>query len=208
MGSEFAVYFRLGLGHIADLAAYDHILFIAALTAGYVMSDWRRLLWLVTAFTIGHSITLALATLDLVHINSKLVETLIPCTIVATALFGIADRREHVEQRSRSGYRGRSAGRGRDYFFYSIALIFGLIHGLGFSTYLRSILGAEERIALPLFAFNVGLEVGQIFIVLVVLLLGAIAVNGLRLPRREWVVALSGAAAGIGLTMIVERLGS
>jgi hypothetical protein len=208
MGSEFAAYFRLGLGHIADLTAYDHILFIAALTAGYAFSDWRRLLWLVTAFTIGHSITLALATLNLVHVNSALVETLIPCTIVITALVGIARRREPVESPYRSGYRGKSAARGRDYFLYSIALLFGLIHGLGFSTYLRSILGAEERIGLPLFAFNVGLEVGQLFIVLVVLLIGAIVVHGLRLPRREWVVALSGAAAGIGLVMVVERLSS
>jgi len=208
MGSEFVAYFRLGLGHIADLAAYDHILFIAALTAGYAISDWRRLLWLVTAFTIGHSITLALAPLDLLHVNSKLIETLSPSTILATALFCIADRREGVEARSRYGYRGRSSGRGRDYVFYGIALIFGLIHGLGFSTYLRAILGAEQRITLPLFAFNVGLEVGQIFIVVVVLLLGAIAVHVFRLPRREWIVALSGAAAGIGLTMIIERLKS
>ncbi len=92
MHSEFLTYFRLGIGHIADLRGYDHILFIVALTAGYALRDWRRLLWLVTAFTIGHSVTLALATLGLVAVHGPSIELLIPVTIVATAGYSLLAR--------------------------------------------------------------------------------------------------------------------
>src|SRR5688572_15555588 len=100
MGSEFLTYFRLGVGHIADLRGYDHILFIVALTAGYAVRDWRRLLWLVTAFTLGHSFTLALATLDLVRVSGDLIEVLIAITIVATGVYGSMSRRTETNSAS------------------------------------------------------------------------------------------------------------
>lgn len=199
MNSEFLTYFRLGIGHIADLRGYDHILFIVALTAGYALRDWRRLLWLVTAFTIGHSITLALATLQLVRVHGPTIELLIPVTIVLTAGYSIGARwTRGTDPDANHPERHR--------LLYTLAGTFGLIHGLGFSSFLRAILGGEESILFPLFAFNVGLEVGQLAIVAVVLLVGALACEVAGLSRRRWVTALSLLIVLAGCRMIVERL--
>lgn len=195
MGSEFLTYFRLGVGHIADLRGYDHILFIVALTAGYSLRDWHKLLWLVTAFTLGHSLTLALATLDRVRVSSGLVEMLIAVTIVATGVYGLISRRRTAD----------AAPQHRQRILYAMAGGFGLIHGLGFSSFLRSVLGGEERIAWPLFAFNVGLEVGQIAIVLAILMMGTLVCDVAGVPRRYWAMGLSVAAVVAGFQMIIER---
>lgn len=200
MLQEFLTFAQLGLRHIADLAAYDHILFVAALTAAYPPAEWRRLAVLVTAFTVGHSLTLALATLDVVRVHAALVEFLIPVTIVVTSVLAIASERRAPPSGEVS--RGTHAGR------YALAALFGLVHGLGFSSYLRAILGGEESIVGPLLAFNLGLEAGQLAIVAAVLLLGVAAERTLRLSRRDWVMVLSGATAGIALTMLFERLPS
>ena len=200
MGSEILTYLRLGMHHIADLRGYDHILFVAALTVAYRPSDWRRLLWLVTAFTVGHSITLALATLNLVRVNSRLVEIGIAATIVIASLMAIT-----VAARSDPGALTPVSGRGQR-VRYLMAGAFGLIHGLGFSTFLRSLLGEESSIFLPLLSFNVGLELGQLSIVLGVLAVGLVVEKGISLARRDWVLVASGAIAAIGTTMIVERI--
>jgi hypothetical protein len=196
MSSEFLTYFRLGLAHIADLKGYDHILFVVALTSGFALRDWKRLLWLVTAFTLGHSMTLALATLGVVRVNVSLIEFLIAVTIVLTGIYGIA--------------RTRAAGdvdsKGSDTTLYAMAGAFGLVHGLGFSNFLRSVLGGEESIVLPLFSFNVGLEIGQLLIVASILLLGALVCDVVGLARRRWSAALSALAVGLGLVMIVQRV--
>ncbi|MDP1858646.1 MAG: HupE/UreJ family protein [Gemmatimonadaceae bacterium] len=198
MNSEFATYFRLGIGHIADLRGYDHILFIVALTAGYALRDWRRLLWLVTAFTIGHSITLALATLNLVQVHAPSIEVLIPITIVLTAGYSIWARR-----RSEAG--GEEYAPEKHRLLYGLAGCFGLIHGLGFSNFLRAVLGGEEGIALPLFSFNVGLEIGQLAIVACVLLAGALVCDVVGLTRRRWATGLSALIVVLGVRMVVER---
>ena len=198
MGSEFFTYFRLGAGHIADLRGYDHILFIVALTAGYAARDWRKLLWLVTAFTLGHSVTLALATLDLVRVPSALIEVLIAVTIVATGFYGFLSRRSE----------SAALPEHRQLILYAMAGAFGLIHGLGFSTFLRSVLGSEESLAWPLFSFNVGLEVGQLAIVLLILAAGAIVCDLVGLRRRHWAMGLSVVTALVGVQMIVARVGS
>lgn len=195
MGSEILTYLRLGLHHIADLRGADHILFITALTISYPVAEWRRLLWLVTAFTVGHSVTLALATLDLVRVNAALVEAGIALTIVATGLMAFT-----------LAWRDGAATVRAQPFRYTLAALFGLIHGLGFSSFLRSLLGGEESIVLPLFSFNVGLELGQLLIVAAVLLTGALAVRGLRLAQRTWVLAVSGGIALAGLVLLVERV--
>ena len=198
MGSEFFTYFRLGVSHIADLRGYDHILFIVALTAGYAARDWRRLLWLVTAFTSGHSVTLALATLDVVRVSSTLIEVLIAVTIVATGIYGFLSRRSDPA----------ALPVRRQRILYLMAGAFGLIHGLGFSTFLRSVLGGEASLAWPLFAFNVGLEVGQLAIVLGILVAGALVCDLGGLRRRHWAMGLSVVTALVGLQMIVERIAS
>ena len=198
MLSEFLTYFRLGVGHIADLKGYDHILFIVALTAGYAPRDWRRLLWLVTAFTTGHSATLALATLDLVRVQASLIEFLIPVTIVITAGYSLISRRR--AESSGEPYRPE-----RHALLYALAGSFGLIHGLGFSNFLRAVLGGEESILLPLFAFNVGLEIGQLAIVAAILMAGAVACEVAGLSRRRWATALSLLILLASLKMMFDR---
>jgi hypothetical protein len=196
MGSEFLVYFRLGFEHIADLAGYDHILFITALCAMYELRAWRQLLVLVTAFTVGHSITLALATLRLITINDALIEFLIPVTIFVTSVLNIAEVEASADVVAESPRARRLK--------YALALGFGLIHGMGFSNFLRAVLGAEESLLVPLFAFNVGLEGGQLCILFVVLVLSYGVTR--RMRRRDWILVLSGATAGVALILMLERL--
>lgn len=191
--SLFELYFTLGLQHIADLKGYDHILFILILCAVYSLKEWKRVLILVTAFTLGHSLTLALATLDLVRVDGDLIEFLIPLTIFVTALVNVIQRKHKVSTL-------------QHYLKYGAALFFGLIHGLGFSNYLRSLLGAEKGLVLPLFSFNVGIEAGQILIVVIIILLTKVVVDFLKLPSREWHLLLSGAGMGISLVLMAERL--
>ena len=190
--SIFQLYLTLGLQHIADLKGYDHILFILTLCAVYSIKEWKRVLVLITAFTIGHSLTLALATLDLIRVDGQLIEFLIPLTIFITAVANLLARKQSVSAL-------------HHYMKYGTALFFGLIHGLGFSNYLRSLLGAERGLALPLFSFNVGIELGQIIIVSIIMLLTWVVVGLLAMPRREWHVLLSGAGMGISLVLMFER---
>ena len=149
--SQFSTYFQLGYEHILDIQGYDHILFVIALCAIYQAQDWKRVLILITAFTIGHSITLALSTMNLVNFRTDIIEFLIPVTIFITAFSNLVKKHGSAPAKFSSNY-----------FF---ALFFGLIHGLGFSNYLKSLLGKEESILTPLLAFNLGLELGQIIIV-------------------------------------------
>ena len=188
---EFWLYFGLGKDHIADLNGYDHILFVAALCLGYLPRDWKKILILVTAFTIGHSITLALSALNLVTVSIEWVEFLIPVTIVLTALFNT---------RSLKGFEERNMS-----VVYGLTTFFGLIHGLGFSNYLKSLLGKDSSIISQLLAFNLGLEAGQIIIVAIILLLSVICVRGLGIERRNFILFASGAVFGIALIMALER---
>ncbi len=187
--SEFSAYFQLGYYHILDLAAFDHMLFLVALCAVFQPREWREVLILVTAFTVGHSLTLALATRGAIQVNSELIEFLIPLTILVTALQNVF---LHAEERSSTMRR----------LNYILVLFFGLIHGMGFSNYLRALLGEEESILWPLFAFNVGIEAGQIIIVAIIMLLGYLAVGKLNFKHREWNIFLSGAAAGVALKLM------
>ncbi|WP_411280088.1 HupE/UreJ family protein [Gemmatimonas sp.] len=195
MFDDFRIYAELGCRHIADLAGYDHILFVAALAIPFRIRDWRRLAILVTAFTFGHSITLALATLQLVSVPSQLVEPLIPATILFMALDAYTSATPQRPENPVTLQR------------YGVALLFGLIHGLGFSTYLRALLGTEESIALPLLAFNVGLEIGQLLILSMVLAVGAVLVPAV-LQRRRWVQLCVGVTGGLALLLLVQRLGA
>lgn len=190
--SLFELYFTLGLHHIADLKGYDHILFILTLCVVYSLKEWKRVLVLITAFTIGHSLTLALATLDLIRVDGAVIEFLIPLTIFLTALANVISQKKQVSPLLH-------------YLKYGAALFFGLIHGLGFSNYLRSLLGSEKGLALPLFSFNVGIEAGQISIVVIIMMLTKVVVDLLKFPRREWNVLLSGAGLGVSLVLMIER---
>ena len=187
--STFSLYFNLGVTHILDLQGFDHILFIIALCSLYLLRDWRKVLIIVTAFTIGHSITLALATLNIIRVNEAFIEFLIPVTIFITALTNILRQR-------------RVPGPGILQVNYGFALFFGLIHGMGFSSYLRSLLGQDRTIVPQLLAFNLGLEFGQIVIVLIFLILSSITVGIAGVARRDWKLIISSAVAGIALTLM------
>jgi hypothetical protein len=191
--SEFRLYLDLGVFHILDFAGYDHMLFVMAIATIYLINDWRKVLILVTAFTIGHSITLALATLELIKYDLELIEFLIPLTISITALANLFNRdRRRFEVTQRKGY--------INYFF---AGFFGTIHGLGFSSYLKVLLGAEQNIIKPLFAFNIGLEIGQMVIMILFLMLSTVFVDFFGVDRRDWRLIISSIILGISVTLIL-----
>ncbi len=191
--SEFALYFGLGKDHILDANGYDHILFVIALCTLYSLHQWKRVLVLVTAFTLGHSVTLALATLDIINVNAPLIEFLIPVTILITAVSNIA--------RKKQGNDG--PGLQLNYIY---AAFFGLIHGMGFSTFLKSILGRDESIVTQLLAFNLGLELGQIIIVAFFLVLGYVLIDIFGVNRRDWKLVISSAIAGIALILVKDAI--
>src|SRR5882757_1816065 len=161
---DFSLYFDIGIGHILNWGALDHILFVAALCLRYLVKDWKKVVVLVTAFTIGHSITLALSALGFVHIATRWIEFLIPLTIVATAINNLAQKTSQVEHPSRLP------------LIYFFALFFGLIHGLAFASSLMSLVG-KEGILVPLLAFNLGIETAQLLVVAIILVISFIFVQ-------------------------------
>lgn len=192
--SEFALYFGLGKDHILDYVnGYDHILFVLALCAVYVVRDWKKILILVTAFTIGHSVTLALATLRIIAVDTNLIEFLIPLTIFITAVSNLFRKAETIELRNIQ-------------INYWFALGFGLIHGMGFSNYLKAILGKDQSILSQLLAFNLGLELGQIIVVALFLGLSYISVDFFKILKRDWKMVISSAIAGIALILMKDRI--
>ncbi len=201
MGSVFQTYLHLGFLHICSPRATDHLTFLLALCAPYVLADWRRVLALVTSFTVGHSLTLALATLRIVTFPPAIIEALIPVTIMVTAVFNLARAGRPSRVEPLRGAPGAALWAAPN----ALAAAFGLIHGLGFSNYLRALLGQQSRPVAELLAFNVGVELGQMVIVSVILLLGALLLRGFGVGRRDWVVAVSGAALGIALLLLLQQ---
>lgn len=196
--SELWSFIQLGFRHITDLGAADHILFLVALAAIYRLQDWRNALWVVTAFTVGHSVTLALAVTGIVGAPVKLIEFLIPVTIVVTCVENIIVAGRDRTRHSRN-YRPVFAG------------VFGLVHGAGFANYLRDLF--QDRIALPLFGFNAGIEIGQVLVLCIAAVLLASAdraIAALQRPaatsaHRIRVLAVSGAVLAISIRWAAER---
>jgi len=184
-------YFKEGWHHIISKDALDHQLFILALAAIYTLFEWRQVLILVTAFTIGHSITLALSTLNIITIPTDLVEFLIPCTIVITAVTNLFQK-NFTPKAIRLNY--------------FLALFFGLVHGLGFANTLRFIKAPDESLGWVLLQFNLGLEAGQILVVIVILLIAYLFLTVLKVPRREWILFVSGGVFALAIKMVLERL--
>ena len=198
--SPFSTFARLGIDHILTPDALDHLLFLATLVLGYGRGEWKRLLLLVTAFTVGHSITLALATLEVVQLPATLVELAIPVTIVLTSAMNIWGVRADGRPAPLRGARRADVAWGR----YLVALGFGLVHGLGFSNVLRSLLGAEESLLVPLLAFNVGLEIAQLGVVALFAVVTWF-VGEPWLGRRGWVLVASGGTLALAARMVAER---
>jgi hypothetical protein len=189
--SDFGFYFELGWEHIMSWDALDHLLFIMALATIYLVKDWKQVLILVTAFTIGHSLTLALSVMDIIRFPSKWVEFLIPCTIVITAFSNLFQKK----------FTPRSIR-----INYFLALFFGLIHGMGFANTIRFMLADDQSLGWGLFGFNAGLEAGQIIVVTLVLFVAQAVLNIGKINRREWVIFLSAAIFSLALKMSLERL--
>ncbi|KLT64154.1 HupE/UreJ family protein [Pedobacter sp. BMA] len=188
---DFIFYFKLGWEHIISADALDHQLFILALVAIYSYTNLKQVLILVTAFTIGHSATLLLSVLDIIRFESKWVEFLIPCTIVITALSNLL----------RKNFSLKSVK--INYFF---ALGFGLIHGMGFANSIRMMLAKDQHLGWGLFGFNLGLEAGQIFVVLIILLITFVIFNYTRIKRMSWVLFISAGVFSLALKMALERI--
>ena len=192
--SDFQIYLSLGFKHITDFKGYDHIIFVMALCAIYRLKDWRKVAFLITAFTIGHSITLALATLNIITYSTKLIELLIPITIILTCLINFFHKSaQYTYETEKSSF-----------FRYPVAMLFGLIHGMGFSSYLKSLLGREQSIWQPLLSFNLGLEVGQLLIVVIVLVISSLMLDIFRVKKHDWNLIVSGIVSGIALTLILD----
>jgi hydrogenase/urease accessory protein HupE len=190
--NDVFIFAHLGFRHIIDLNGSDHMLFILALVIRYLGSDWKKILILVTAFTIGHSITLALSTLNWIYFPMPLIELLIPLTILLTGISNFM-----VKDFSFSS---------KYHIIYYLALFFGLIHGLGFSNYLKSLLGKEESILLPLFSFNIGLELGQLLIVGCILVFSFIFINYLKINRKSYIRIGSIITIALSMIMIIDRI--
>ncbi|MEM8492909.1 MAG: HupE/UreJ family protein [Pseudomonadota bacterium] len=188
---SFPFYVQVGFRHISDLAGYDHILFLVALCAVYRIEHWRKIVVLVTAFTVGHSLTLALAALGTIAIPSRFIEFLIPVTILLTAISNLF----------RDDEASTASGMGRQYF---MALFFGLIHGMGFSNYFRALLMGDSSVVLPLLGFNIGIELGQLLVVLIIMSVSFCFLNLLRTRYRDWNVFVSGAASGMSLILMID----
>ena len=185
----FSTFLEIGYEHILDINAYDHILFVMTLCAIYSVAQWKKILVLVTAFTIGHSITLALSTLKIVSVQASIIEFLIPLTIIVTAVYNIFKIR---------------ADNKKVLLHYGLASFFGLIHGLGFSNYLKAILGQEDELTIPLLAFNIGVELGQIIIVLLTVIISFLLINKLKLQQKYWVWFVSFMAIVVSLKLIID----
>lgn len=188
---DFLFYLNLGWEHIISLDALDHQLFVLALIAVYSFNDLKKVLILVTAFTIGHSITLALSTFDIIRINSDWIEFLIPLTIVLTSLNNILIRNKKQSQNNTN---------------YYLALIFGLIHGMGFANTARVMIAKSQSIAVPLLGFNIGLELGQIAIVFGILILLFILLKLFKVNQKDWILFVSSGVFALSLKMTLERI--
>jgi hypothetical protein len=191
--SEFWVYFQIGLHHVLDIQAYDHVLFMMALVLPFTFKDWKRLLFSVTLFTAGHTSALLLSVYEILVIKASIVELLIPITILSTAVFnlftiGKTSRKENLN------------------LIFLITLFFGVIHGLGFSNYFKTLLGGSSNSKLiPLLEFALGIEGAQITVVLAMLIVAYSVQSLFKFSRRDWILVGSAFIIGVVVPMILEN---
>ncbi|KAF2337329.1 MAG: HupE/UreJ family protein [Flavobacterium nitrogenifigens] len=190
--SQFWIYFQIGLKHVLDINAYDHVLFLIALTVPYLFKDWKRIFLLVSLFTIGHTLALILSVYGIIAIKVDVVEFLIPITILVTALYHLFT----------AGKTSKNDGVNLVFF---ITLFFGIIHGLGFSNYFKTILGGSATSKLlPLGEFALGIEAAQLIVVFVVLVISYIVQTVFRFSKRDWALVMSAFIIGVVIPMIID----
>ena len=185
--SDFWLYLKLGLNHVLDWQAYDHILFLIVLVAAYTFSSWKKILILVSLFTVGHTISLLLASYNVVTVSSTWIELLIPITILIAAVYNLFTTGKNRDSESLG-------------LFYVITIFFGLIHGFGFASYFKII--NDDNTILPLLEFALGIEIAQLIVVLLVLLLGFIFQTIFRFNKRDWVLVISSIVIGLVIPML------
>lgn len=190
--SQFWLYFRLGLDHVLDWTAYDHILFLIVLVVGLNFTSWKKIILLVSLFTIGHTLALFLSVYEIILVASSWIELLIPITILITAVYNIFTSKKSFRDSHFS-------------LLYFTTVFFGLIHGLGFSSYFKMIATSSENKFWPLIEFALGIEAAQIIVVVAVVLLGFIFQNIFRVKRRDWVMITSSIVIGIILPILREN---
>ncbi|MDX6745381.1 HupE/UreJ family protein [Polaribacter sp. PL03] len=190
--NDFILYFKMGLYHVLDFNAYDHILFLIVLAVVFSFNQFKKVLWLVTLFTIGHSVTLALSAYGILNVNMKLIEFLIPVTIFITGVINV--------------FTAKKSSTGKENTNLVFALFFGLIHGLGFSNYFKMMIGKEDDKLFPLLEFALGIEAAQIIIVLGILIIGTILQNFFRVTRRDWILVCSSIVIGFAIQMMLNRI--
>lgn len=187
--NDFIFFVKEGIFHVLNWNAYDHVLFLVALAVIYNFYNWKKLIWLVTLFTIGHTVSLVFAAYRIVLVNHKIIEFLIPLTILITAIVTIF----YVKNTS------KQIKRNTNLFF---ALFFGLIHGFGFSSYFTMLVGSKKNKLLPLLEFSLGVEISQIIIVIVVLLFGVIMQSVFKISKRDWILVVSSIIIGLILPIL------
>lgn len=189
---DFLRNFIEGFFHVLDINAYDHILFILLLAVPYLFSNWKKLLWLVTAFTVGHTLSLLFAVYGVVNVNTSWIEFLIPVSIAIASIHNISTASKKIPKEM-------------PWLLIITALFFGLIHGFGFSSAFKMLASSGENTLLLLAEFALGIEAAQLTIVLIVLILNFIAIRLLRLNKKEWVQIISAIVLGIVIPMLIER---
>lgn len=194
--NDFWIWFSTGFQHILDWNGYDHILYVIALCMLFSVKEWTKLLILVTAFTIGHSLTLAMSVLDVLKVKQVFIELLIPLTIMSTCIVNIVYRKKIEASQNRINYN----------LNYVLALIFGFIHGMGFSYLLKSILGKEESVVFSLLSFNLGLEFGQIIIVISMLLVSVFLARFTKIKKADVILVISSAVLLVSTFLFIQRL--
>ena len=189
---QFKLFLELGLTHVLDINGYDHVLFLMVLAAPYLFSNWKKILLLVTVFTVGHTLSLILAAYEIVSVKSSLVEFLIPVTIGIAAVYNIvtADKNQTNDKVG---------------VLFFTTLFFGVIHGLGFSNYFRMIIGGKDEKIIPLLEFALGIEIAQVIIVVGMLILATLFQTFLRVSRKDWVLVVSAIVIGLIIPMLLER---
>ncbi|MCX6172941.1 MAG: HupE/UreJ family protein [Flavobacterium sp.] len=191
--SDFWIYFNIGLKHVLNVCAYDHVLFLLALTVPYEFKNWKQILILVSFFTLGHTLALFLSVFNVIAIKANIVEFLIPITILVTALYNII-------------FSGKSSKKNTITFIGIITVFFGIVHGLGFSNYFNSILpGKATDKLLPLFEFALGIEVAQIFVVILSLLLAYIIQTLFKFSKRDWTLTVSAFIVGVVIPILLQN---
>ena len=188
--SDFWLYFKLGLQHVLDWQAYDHVLFLIVLCASYTFASWKRLLILITLFTVGHTTSLLLGNYDIVSVSGAWIEFLIPITILVGAIYNIITARKGDVSEKRG-------------LLYLVTIFFGLIHGFGFSSFFKAV--NDESALLPLLEFALGIELAQIIVALIVLVVAHLTQSLIRFNKRDWILIISAVVIGMVIPMLIEN---